>query len=261
MKKGKTRITKILMGAFAIWFVGAMTFSLCMAFSDAKGEAQTKEEPTEPATVEAVFYEVPIDIDLFNHIQGLCSDYDLPIEIVLAVIEVESSYKPDAVSDVGAVGLMQIVPEFHEQRMMKLNCFDLFDPYQNVTVGMNFLAELIADYDGNFHKALTAYNYGQKGANDKFFGQGTYQSEYSLKVLDIAQKIEKGMIEMRWTDDPVKDYDRYSQEQEDYNEKLPVCSFCTNHIQGDYYYEINDEIICEGCLKENFRKNVEDYVE
>ena len=125
---------------------------------------------------------------------------------------------------------------------------------------MDFLSELIAKYDGNFHKALTAYNYGQKGANDKFFGQGTYQTEYSLKVLDIAQKIEKGMIEMYFTDDPVADFNRYQEEQENYLETLPVCSICDEHIQDDHLYDINDEVICEGCLKDNFRKNVEDYI-
>lgn len=256
MKKGKRTINKILMAAVAIWLVGVATFSISVAVNDAK------EPKTETVTAEAVFYDIPIDIDLLNHIQGLCANYDIPVEIVLAMIEVESSYKADAVSNVGAVGLMQIIPDFHEDRMMKLNCFDLFDPYQNVTVGMDFLAELIEKYDGNFHKALTAYNHGQKGANDKFFGQGTYQTEYSLKVLDIAEKIEKGMIEMNWTDDPVKDYDRYCNEQEEELEKLPQCVECgkDEHIQDDHYFLIDGEIYCYEHMVDNFRKNVEEYI-
>ena len=97
--------------------------------------------------------------------------------------------------------------------MNRLNCTDLLEPYQNVTVGMNYLSELIDKYDGNLHKALTAYHHGPTGAKDKFFGQGTYQSEYSLKVLETAEKIKEGMTEMFYTDDPVKDYDRYDAEQ------------------------------------------------
>lgn len=259
MKKEKNTLNKIILGAFAILIVGLTTFALCLSAEEV--QEPTEPETTEAITTEAVFYDVPLDIDILEHIQGLCADYDLPIEIVLAVIDVESTYKADAVSSVGAVGLMQIIPDYHEERMLKLNCFNMFDPKQNVTVGIDFLSELIEKYDGNFHKALTAYNYGQKGANDKFFGQGTYQSEYSLKVLDIAQKIEKGMIEMRWTDDPVRDYDRYQEEQDEYNEKLPVCSMCDKHITDDHLYDINDEVICEKCLKDNFRKNVEDYIE
>lgn len=258
MKKRKNTLNKIAFAVVAIWVVGVATFSLCMAFNEAQ---TTTEENSAIVTAEAVFYDVPIDIDLFEYILGLCADYDIPVEIVLAMIEVESSYKADAVSKVGAKGLMQVIPEQHEDRMIKLNCPNLFDPYQNVTVGMNYLSELIDRYDGNFHKALTAYHHGPTGAKDKFFGQGTYQTEYSLKVLEIAEKIEKGMIKMNWTDDPVRDHDRYQEEQNKWLEKMPVCSICDEYIQDDYLYEINDEVICEECLKDNFRKNVEDYIE
>lgn len=259
MKKEKNTLNKIIFGAFAILIVGLTTFALCLSAEEV--QEPTEPETTEVITTEAVFYDVPLDIDILEHIQGLCADYDLPIEIVLAVIDVESNYKADAVSNVGAVGLMQVVPEYHEQRMMKLNCFDMFDPKQNVTVGIDFLSELIEKYDGNFHKALTAYNYGQKGANDKFFGQGTYQSAYSIKVLDIAQKIEKGMIEMRWTDDPVRDNDRYQEEQEEQLKKLPKCSYCDHYIQTEELCDIEGTLYCMGCFKDNFVKNVEDYIE
>lgn len=256
MKKG---INKIVFYAVGICYIAVMVVGLILAVSESKSQA-TETEPT-TVTNEAVVYDVPIEVDLLDHIQGLCADYVIPVELVLAMIEVESNYKSDAVSKAGAKGLMQVIPEQHEDRMIKLNCPDLLDPYQNVTVGMNYLSELIDKYDGNFHKALTAYHHGPKGANDKFFGQGTYQSEYSLKVLETAQKIEKGMTEMFYTDDPVKDHDRYQDEQDKQLQKLPKCSMCCEHIQDDYLYEINDELICEECLNDNFRKNVEDYIE
>ena len=63
------------------------------------------------------------------------------------------------------------------------------------------------------------------------------------------------------TDDPVKDYDRYAEEQDKQLQKMPVCTYCGHHIQDEYLYEINDELICEECIKDNFRKNVEDYIE
>lgn len=63
------------------------------------------------------------------------------------------------------------------------------------------------------------------------------------------------------TDDPVRDAERYIDEQEKALEKLPKCSCCKHHIQDDYLYEINDELICEECLEQNFRKRIEDYVE
>ena len=63
------------------------------------------------------------------------------------------------------------------------------------------------------------------------------------------------------TDDPHKDFDRWDAEQTAKLEKLPKCSHCDEHIQDDYLYEINDELICEECINQNFRKNVEDYIE
>lgn len=257
MKKVSIISKKILMVAIAILVIGVPLLLVCIETN----ETQAIETDTNPTTTtEATFYELPIDVDLLDHIQGLCADYEIPVELVLAVIETESSYQADAISPVGAKGLMQIIPEYHEDRMNRLNCTDLFDPYQNVKVGMDFLSELIEKYDGNLHKALTAYNYGQKGANDKFFGQGTYHTEYSLKVLETTEKIKEGMTEMFFTDDPVKDYDRYAEEQDKQLQKLPKCSICDEHIQDDYFYEINDEVVCEECIKDNFRKNVEDYI-
>ena len=63
------------------------------------------------------------------------------------------------------------------------------------------------------------------------------------------------------TDDPHRDFDRWDDEQEEKLEKLPICSYCDQPIQDDFYFEINGECICEQCLIDNHRKRVEDYVE
>ena len=62
---------------------------------------------------------------------------------------------------------------------------------------------------------------------------------------------------MYYTDDPVKDAERYIAEQEAELEKLPECCECGYKIQDDYCYEISDEYICEDCLKSNHRKSVD----
>ena len=65
---------------------------------------------------------------------------------------------------------------------------------------------------------------------------------------------------MPWTDDPVADYDRHDTQLERELESLPRCSECDNPIQDDYLYCINDELICEKCLKDNYRKDVESFI-
>ena len=52
---------------------------------------------------------------------------------------------------------------------------------------------------------------------------------------------------------------RHDAEQYAKLEELPLCDYCDEHIQSDYYYEIGNECICEDCLNDNFRKDIEDY--
>lgn len=40
--------------------------------------------------------------------------------------------------------------------------------------------------------------------------------------------------------------------------RRPVCSECGEHIQEDYYYLINDEIICPDCMEDNYKKSIDD---
>jgi len=53
---------------------------------------------------------------------------------------------------------------------------------------------------------------------------------------------------------------RHDAEQEAQLERLPECSECGHKIQDEYAYYINGEWIHEKCMKENYRKEVSDYV-
>jgi len=61
--------------------------------------------------------------------------------------------------------------------------------------------------------------------------------------------------------DPVADYAAYSAHQQAELNKLPRCSHCDEPIQDDFCFEINDELICESCLNDNYRVDVERYIE
>ncbi len=54
-----------------------------------------------------------------------------------------------------------------------------------------------------------------------------------------------------WTDDPVRDAERYFAEKDAELEKLPKCSECGEPIQSDYYWEFDGELYCESCLREH----------
>lgn len=50
-------------------------------------------------------------------------------------------------------------------------------------------------------------------------------------------------------------------EREREQEKLPKCCYCGARITDDYFYFIDEEVVCEKCLNTNFRKPIEDFIE
>lgn len=234
----------------------------------AEAKATTEETSATEATTEIQLEcfkyveDIPLPEEFQTYINKVAKSYGIVPEIVFSMIEKESNYDTTAVSDNGdSEGLMQVQRKHHEERMDKLGCTDLFDPYENVLVGVDYLAELLEQYDGNLEKALTAYNAGPSGAYEYYFSCGIYANEYAEAVIENSKKIDEGALLVFYrTDDPAADFDRFDAEQQKALEKLPVCSYCNEPVQDDYFYEINDEVVCEECLNQNFRKNVEDYI-
>ena len=63
-----------------------------------------------------------------------------------------------------------------------------------------------------------------------------------------------------YSDNPALDFDRHDAAQQAELAKLPKCEYCGKTIQDDYYYEICDEVICEECLDNHFKKRTEDFI-
>lgn len=82
---------------------------------------------------------------------------DVDPYIALAVLELESNYRPDLKSSAGAVGLMQWIPKWHSWRMAKFHLNDMWDPYTNIIVGMDILNDNYQE-TGTWNKALYLYN-------------------------------------------------------------------------------------------------------
>ena len=89
-------------------------------------------------------------------VRRVADRYALDRRLLHAVVKVESSYDPHAVSRAGAVGLMQLMPETAEQ----LGVSNRWDPQQNLDGGARLLRRLI-DRFGELELALAAYNAGE----------------------------------------------------------------------------------------------------
>jgi soluble lytic murein transglycosylase-like protein len=83
--------------------------------------------------------------------------YQIPEELVRAVIKVESDYDPRALSRANAHGLMQLIPETAERMMVS----DIFDPRQNIFGGVRYLRVLANLFNGDLELTVAAYNAGE----------------------------------------------------------------------------------------------------
>lgn len=119
----------------------------------------------------------------------VCDTYGVDYALILAMIETESGYRYNAVSCAGCMGFMQISERWHKDRMSKCGVDDLFDPYGNIHVGVDFMAELLRRYDGNELKALAAYNMGATGAYKNLWQYGKLEYSYTDKVLSKKDRI------------------------------------------------------------------------
>ena len=159
---------------------GLIFFSGCQ--TDGAIEPSSEGEIVE-VTMDFKSYDVPLAKELQLYIYNLCEEYGVDPALVIAMIGVESSYNADAIGDGGdSVGLMQVQEKWHGERMARLGASDLTNPYENVTVGIDILAEKIRDYD-TIGEALTVYNAGDVGGYELYFSKGIYANEYAEKVI------------------------------------------------------------------------------
>lgn len=120
--------------------------------------------------------------------------FALPEPFVRSVMQVESAFRPDAVSPKGAIGLMQLMPD--TARTLRV---DPLDPRQNTEGGAAYLRELLAKYEGDPDQvllALAAYNAGP-AAVERYHGVPPYPEtrQYILRVLRAWRENEQGKNE------------------------------------------------------------------
>lgn len=144
-------------------------------------------EYVEPEEEPVKLWNVPLDEDLQLHVVEVAESYGIEPELILAVIGQESSYNPETVGDNGAsASLMQVQKRWHSERMEKLGCTDLMNPYENIIVGTDYLAELMEE--GSLEWALAAYNGGRSYAN-KHMNNGNV-TKYANEVIARYEELK-----------------------------------------------------------------------
>lgn len=134
----------------------------------------------------------PVIAQVYTYI--VCKNAGVDYEVVFALIEKESSCVWAAKGDGGSsIGLMQVSEKWHSERMERLGCNDLTNPYQNIMVGVDFLAELqdtISDTPCPMADVLAAYNYGLSGAKKHLWANDIHWYSYNEEIMARAQELK-----------------------------------------------------------------------
>ncbi len=110
--------------------------------------------------------------------------YRVDSALIQAIIMVESSYNPRAISKRGAAGLMQLMPKTAEA----LGVGDSFDPEHNINAGVKYFRKLLNQFNGDVRLALAAYNAGS-GKVRKYQGVPPFKATryYIEKVFEYHE--------------------------------------------------------------------------
>lgn len=161
-------------------------------------ETNNVEETIPPVLMEAdmqtdkplmksiTYYDVPLDKPYQDYIRQECESANVDMELVMAVMQVESSFNSSEISQTNDYGIMQINECNHSYLKEQLGIVNFLDPYDSAKAGIYMLSQL--NWCENESQLLMCYNMGTTGAK-RYWNAGIYESDYSRKVLQAKKEI------------------------------------------------------------------------
>lgn len=144
----------------------------------------------------------------------LAEQYDVEVELILALVKRESTFNPKAVSRNGAAGLLQLMPPTARGLGLKVPSYknvrkptpepsidERFHPTKNLSAGIKYLHEMLERYNGDYSLALAAYNVGpgnvrknrklsrsaERHVSKVLEGYYQYKAKADLKNMDLRK--------------------------------------------------------------------------
>ena len=202
MKKIKKNIYSIILGIILALIFGAAHIDSCNRKRAESGlilnidhtvysesfQIEEKKQVIEPITIELK--------------EAKYTDPDIPVEVQEAAIKYgekdgilpeflealawrESRYHADAVSKDGScIGLCQVNPKWHKERMKRTGKTDLYNIDDNMNVAADYLSELLQEHPGEPEIALMIYN------GDHSYREGNI-SQYAQDIMKKSQELAK----------------------------------------------------------------------
>ena len=140
------------------------------------------------------FSSIRLNTDAYRaEIAAASKDYGVEEAVVRAIIHAESAFNPNALSRVGAQGLMQLMPG----TARRFGVGNAFDAAQNIRGGVQYLAWLLKRFNGNVALAAAGYNAGE-GAVDKYGGVPPYaETQRYVQRVGILAERYRGLLAAR----------------------------------------------------------------
>ncbi|MEH6591622.1 MAG: lytic transglycosylase domain-containing protein [Halioglobus sp.] len=137
------------------------------------------------------WHQAPLYLSTFQgSIKNAAIRYGVDPALIRAVIHAESAFKPDARSSMGALGLMQLMPDTARE----MGVIDPLSPDQNIHGGARYLAWLMKKVGGNITLATAAYNAGPQ-AVERHQGVPPYEETetYVKRVRILHDRYRKAL--------------------------------------------------------------------
>lgn len=117
----------------------------------------------------------------YKQIQAVAKKHRVAPELIAGIVRIESNFDRYCVSPVGAVGLMQLMPDTARgvARSMGLRNYDLYDPETNLELGTRYMTMLLRQFDGHIPTALSFYNAGRRG----IVSRGVYRNRRYIRIV------------------------------------------------------------------------------
>lgn len=113
---------------------------------------------TPPRTYSQDLKKMPINKDKYGElISRVAERHRMDPKLIHAVIQAESAYNPSAVSSMGAVGMMQLMPDTAK----RYGVVDRYDVEQNIEAGTRYLKDLLAMFGADIKLAVAGFNAGE----------------------------------------------------------------------------------------------------
>ena len=193
----------IFIFVFGLGFLAALT---CIPKEDKIETPETEVQPVEliiptemvtPTPVEEVetsdepiYFDVPLSKGLQDWIRIICEENDVPMALVMAIIDQESDFRANLISGTDDYGIMQINACNHEAMEKMFDITDFLDPYQNTQCGIYIIGSHLQKTNGDIELALMRYNCGATGAR-RLWDKGVYSTKYSESVMKLYEKYKE----------------------------------------------------------------------